>query len=150
MPQSLSFVIVHIVFSTKDRRPFIHTSLRSEMHAYLATIARNMECPCYRVGGVGDHVHLALRLKSTTQIAELIEKLKTSSSRWMKARTSKLSAFAWQRGYGAFSVSPQYLNELVAYIENQEEHHKTISFQDELRKFLKSYGVEHDEKYLWD
>jgi REP element-mobilizing transposase RayT len=150
MPQSLSLLIVHLVFSTKDRAPSIPASVRPALHAYLATVARNAECPCYRVGGVADHVHLAIRLARTVTIAHLVEELKTSSSKWMKTQAPTLASFCWQRGYGDFSVGPTKLNDLLAYIDNQEEHHRTRTFQEEYRAFLAKYGVEFDERYVGD
>ncbi len=150
MPQSLSLVIVHLIFSTKDRRPFLDRETRPRLHAYLATIARNADCEAYRVGGVGDHVHLAIRLSRTVTVAQLVEALKTASSKWLKLQSPGLVTFSWQRGYGCFSVGPADLDSLRAYIDGQEEHHKTRTFEDEFRTFLKKYGVGYDEAYLWD
>lgn len=150
MPQSLSYLLTHIIFSTKDRAPFLDATVRPALHAYLATVARNVDCECFRVGGVADHVHLAVRLSRTITMAQLIEELKTSSSKWLKTQSPALAAFAWQRGYGAFSVGPSDLNALLHYIDTQEEHHKTRTFQDEYRAFLTKYGIEYDELYVWD
>lgn len=150
MPQSLSYLLTHIVFSTKDRAPVLDGTVRPPLHAYLATVARNVDCECFRVGGVADHVHLAVRLSRTITMAQLIEELKTSSSKWLKTQSPALAAFAWQRGYGAFSVGPSDLSALLLYIDNQVEHHKTRTFQDEYRAFLKKYGIEYDERYVWD
>jgi REP element-mobilizing transposase RayT len=137
------------VFSTKDRRPFIDgDELRLKLHAYLATVALDKQCEFVRVGGVADHVHLAVRLHSTKSLAKLIEELKTSSSKWMKVQG--VPTFAWQRGYGAFSVGPADEASLVRYIDHQEEHHRKQSFQDELRAFLTKYKIVFDEKYVWD
>jgi putative transposase len=150
MPQSLSLVIIHVIFSTKERHPFLDADTRPKLHAYLATVARNADCEAYRVGGVGDHVHLAIRLARTITIAKLVEELKTSSSKWLKTQSSSLTTFSWQRGYGCFSVGPSDLHSLCAYIDGQEEHHKTRTFQDEFRMFLKKYGVNYEEAYVWD
>ncbi len=150
MPQSLSLVIVHVVFSTKERRPFLNADTRPKLHAYLATVARNAGCEAYRVGGVADHVHLAIRLSRTITIADLIETLKTSSSKWVKTQSTDLAAFSWQRGYGCFSVGPSDLDALIKYIDEQEAHHIHRTFQDEFRMFLTKYGVEFDEAYVWD
>ncbi len=124
--------------------------MRPALHAYLATVARNVDCECFRVGGVADHVHLAVRLSRTITMAQLIEELKTSSSKWLKTQSPALAAFAWQRGYGAFSVGPSVLNALLHYIDNQEEHHRTRTFLDEYRAILKKYGIEYDGRYVWD
>ena len=150
MPQSLSLVIVHLVFSTKERQPFLDTTVRSSLYAYLATVARNAGCECYRAGGTADHVHLSIRLSRTITIANLVEQLKTSSSKWIKTQTPDVGAFSWQRGYGCFSVGPQDLEALLTYIDNQEEHHRKRTFQEEFRMFLEKYGVKYDEAYVWD
>ena len=150
MPQSLSFVLVHVVFSTKDRAPVLDVDVRAQLHAYLATVARNLDCECYRVGGVADHVHLAIRLSRTLTVANLVGELKTSSSKWLKTLSPALASFAWQRGYGAFSVGPADLEALRGYIDGQEKHHQTRTFQDEFRAFLAKYGMEFDERYVWD
>jgi putative transposase len=149
MAQSLSYLLVHVVFSTKDREPLILPAFRDDLHAYLATVARNTGCDCYRVGGMADHVHLALKLSRTLSIAQLIETLKTSSTKWFKTQSPILANFAWQNGYGAFSVGPTNLQPLVQYIENQESHHTKRTFQEELRAFLNEYGIDDDEGYLW-
>ena len=150
MPQSLSYLLTHIVFSTKDRTPVLDPAVRPALQAYLATVARNVDCECFRVGGVADHVHLAVRISRTITMAQLIEELKTSSSKWLKTQSPALAAFAWQRGYGAFSVGPSDLHALLHYINTQEEHHRTRTFQDEYRAFLTKYGIEYDERYVWD
>lgn len=124
--------------------------VRAELHAYLAEVARNLGCEAYRVGGVEDRVHLAIRLSRTISIAQLVEKLKTSSSQWLKEQSPKLKKFAWQRGYGCFSVRPTDSEALCKYIDEQERHHKKQSFQDEFRMFLNKYGVEYDEAFVWD
>jgi REP element-mobilizing transposase RayT len=150
MPQSLSYLLTHIVFSTKDRASVLDATVRPVLHAYLATVARNVDCECFRVGGVADHVHLAIRLSRTITMARLIEELKTSSSKWLKTQSPPLANFAWQRGYGAFSVGPSDLEVLLNYIAGQEEHHRTRTFQDEYRAFLTKYGIDYDERHVWD
>jgi putative transposase len=150
MPQSFALIIVHLVFSTRDRSPVLNTSIRTALHAYLATVARNAGCECFRVGGVADHVHLAISLSRTTTTAKLVEELKTSSSKWLKTQSPALAAFAWQRGYAAFCVGPSDLDALRRYIDIQEKHHHKQTFEEELRAFLAKYGIEHDERYMWD
>lgn len=150
MPQSLSLNLVHLVFSTKDRMPLITSDPLPNLHAYLATVARKNDGECYRVGGVADHVHLAIRLSRTVALADLVSELKTSSSKWMKEQYPGLSKFSWQRGYGAFSIGPKDLEAVLAYIDGQEEHHRTKTFQDEYRGFLRHYGIEFDERYVRD
>lgn len=150
MPQSLALVVVHIIFSTKDRHQTLTEDVRTRLHAYLAVVARDHDCECFRSGGVADHVHLAVRLSRTMTIASLVEKLKTSSSKWLKEQSPNLSGFAWQKGYAAFSVSPGNVNALITYIDDQEEHHKKRDFKEELRALLRQYGFEFDERYIWD
>jgi REP element-mobilizing transposase RayT len=150
MPQSLSLVVIHVIFSTKDRHAFLDPDTRTKLHAYLATVARNADCECYRAGGMTDHVHLGIRLSRTVTIAELVENLKTSSSKWLKTQSPALKSFSWQLGYGCFSVGPTDMDALCAYIDQQEEHHRKRTFQEEFRMFLKKYGVEYNEAYVWD
>ncbi len=150
MPQSLIFVVIHLIFSTKNHRPFLNVEVETSVHAYLATVSRNIGCECYRVGGVEDHVHLAIRLSRTVTIAELVEQLKTASSKWVKTQSTDLNDFSWQRGYGCFSTGPKDLDALVDYIDRQKEHHEKRTFQDEFRMLLNKYGVEYDEAYVWD
>ena len=148
MPQTLSLNLVHIIFSTKDRRPLISDELTPNLHAYLAGTARKLGCECFRAGGVADHVHLAVRVATTLAMADLVSKLKTSSSVWMKAQG--VSRFAWQRGYALFSVGPTDLDALIRYIDAQKTHHAQRGFQDELRALLTKYHVPFDERYVWD
>ncbi len=150
MSQSLSQVIVHIVFSTKERRPLLDPEIRGRMHAYLATVCRDCGCEAYRVGGTADHAHLALRLARTISQAELVEKIKKTSSAWIKKEGVQYASFSWQAGYGAFSIGWSQLEDLQKYIEHQEEHHRTRTFQDEYRDFLRKYHVGFDERYVWD
>jgi REP element-mobilizing transposase RayT len=150
MPQSLSFLLTHVIFSTKGRAPLLGVTIRPALHAYLATVARNADCECYRVGGVADHVHLAVRFSRTITAAKLVEELKTTSSKWLKTQSPDLAGFSWQRGYGAFSVGPANLDELRRYIDNQEEHHRIHTFQEEYLTFLAKYKIEYEERYVWD
>jgi putative transposase len=117
MPQSLSLIICHIIFSTKDREPFIDQDIRGSLHGYLATVVRDMDCTCYWAGGTCDHVHLAVRITRTIEVAALVEKIKTASSVWMKEQDRRFKKFAWQRGYGAFSIGPNSLEKLEKYID---------------------------------
>jgi REP element-mobilizing transposase RayT len=148
MPQTLSFNLVHIIFSTKQRVPSIHDGILPALHSYLAGTARRLDCECFRVGGVADHVHLAVRLAATRTSAKVVSEIKTGSSAWMKEQGVR--NFAWQRGYGMFSVSPADLSALIRYIDQQETHHRKRSFQDEMRVFYEKYHVAFDERYVWD
>jgi putative transposase len=150
MPQSLSKVIVHIIFSTKDREPWLDSDVRPRMHAYLATICRDLGAEYVRVGGVSDHIHLVATLPRTLSQAQLIEHIKKTSSKWIKALDARYRGFFWQRGYGAFSVSPSQLEAVLQYIHTQQEHHRTRSFQEEHRELLRRHGVDFDERHVWD
>jgi putative transposase len=150
MPQSLSQVYVHLIFSTKGREPLLLGSLRGQMHAYLAAVLNNHDSPAIRVGGTADHIHALLRLSKTRALADVVEEIKTSSSRWIKTQGRGVGGFHWQNGYGGFSVSPGDLDQVMKYIEEQETHHRAVSFQDEYRRFLEQYQVEYNERYVWD
>ena len=150
MPQSLSQILVHIVFSTKNREAWLTPSIRSDLHAYLAGACRNLGAEAYRVGGVSDHVHIACTLPRTMSVSKLIEEIKKSSSAWIKKRDPGCGNFSWQAGYGAFSVGQSQLPTLLAYIESQEEHHRKRTFKEELVEFLNRYRLNFDERYLWD
>ena len=151
MAQSLARLWTHLIFSTKNRFPFLTDRvLRAEMHAYLAEMLRTHGCETLVVGGVEDHAHALFSLSRTLPIASVVKEVKRTSSGWIKECSRQLSKFHWQGGYAAFSVSQSNLKEVIRYIENQEEHHKRVTFQDEYRAFLKAYGVEYDERYVWD
>jgi putative transposase len=127
-----------------------NTVFRDRIHAYLAGICMNLDSPAVLVGGVEDHVHFLCRLSKTISMADLIRELKRDSSKWIKAEQPALGDFQWQRGYGAFSISPGHVDALKAYIANQAEHHRRETFQDEFRRLCKKYGIEIDERYVWD
>jgi putative transposase len=148
MPQTLSFNLVHIVFSTKGRSPSIGDAIAADLHAYIAGTARKLDCECFRVGGVADHVHLAMRLATTRMAAKIVSEIKTGSSVWMKEQG--VAKFAWQRGYGLFSVGPADIGVLIRYIDEQKAHHRKRSFQDEMRAFFEKYHIAFDERYVWD
>ncbi len=148
MPQSLSKVLVHLIFSTKHRQPLISEVIRPRLHAYMVGVLDNLKSPSIQTGGTSDHVHSLCILSRTISQADLIEELKKSSSKWMKAEG--VLAFSWQAGYGVFSIGESQTGALIRYIQNQEEHHRKVTFQEELRKFLDRYKVAYDERYLWD
>ena len=151
MPQSLSCVHIHLVFSTKNREPFLRNAeIRDEMHAYLGGVSRKLDCLPIIVGGTEDHVHLLCRLARTITQADWVKELKRVSSIWIKKREPALGAFAWQGGYGAFSVSASAIDGTRLYIESQHEHHKKQTFQDEYRAFLRKHGLEWDEGFVWE
>lgn len=148
MPQSLSCVIVHCIFSTKDRFPFLDATMAPRVHAYMATVLRDMNAHAFRVGGTADHVHIACTLPRTVCQSDLVKKVKTTSSQWLKEQG--VPSFFWQHGYGMFSISKSQLDAVVGYIDRQPEHHRVKTFQEEFRVFLDKYQVEYDERYVWD
>lgn len=150
MPQSLSKVILHVIFSTKNREPCLDSNMLPRVHAYLATICRDLGAEFVRVGGVADHVHIVTTLPRTVSQAELIEQIKKVSSKWIKTLESRYRVFFWQRGYGAFSVSPSQLEGVLRYIETQQDHHRTRTFQEEYRELLRRHDLDFDERYVWD
>lgn len=150
MGQSLAQNYLHIVFSTKHRRPLIHPPVEAELHAYLGGICNRLECHVLKVGGYTDHIHILCMLSKKIALMTLMEKLKANSSKWIKTKGGHYADFYWQDGYGAFSVSPRGVDAVIAYIANQHAHHDRKTFQDEHRAFLKKHRVEFDERYVWD
>jgi REP element-mobilizing transposase RayT len=151
MPQSLAKILVHAVFCTKDRRPWLRDKkLREELHRYIGGILNHLECQPVIVGGVEDHVHLLCTLSRTCQAAEMVKEVKRGSSLWLKTKSPDLHDFAWQNGYGIFSIGFSQIQTVQKYIAGQEEHHRKVSFQDELRELLRRYEIEFDERYAWE
>jgi putative transposase len=151
MPQSLSIVYIHLVFSTKERRPFLRdVHLRSMLHAQLGEISKRLDCAPILVGGVEDHIHLLARFGRTITQAEWVKELKRVSNCWMKEQDAGFAGFEWQGGYADFSVSQSNLEQVKEYIARQEEHHRKMSFQEELRTLLRKHQMECDERYVWD
>jgi len=148
MPQSLAKVYVHIVFSTKNGKNLIHQQIAKDLHAYVIGTMSKLGSFTNEIYANSDHIHILSTLSRTITIAELISKLKTSSSKWLKLKG--ITDFAWQDGYGIFSVSASKVETVRKYILNQPEHHKMITFKDELRQFFKEYEIEYDERYVWD
>ncbi|MBR5678214.1 MAG: IS200/IS605 family transposase [Paludibacteraceae bacterium] len=151
MPQSLSKLYVHLVFSTKRRADTIPKSHLAEVHAYIAEIFNNHGCPAVQVGGTTNHVHILFLLGKQTNLADIVRKVKSSSSRWInEVYGNPFHHFDWQDGYGAFSVGYRHVDAVMAYIKGQEEHHRKATFQDEFRRVCELYNVPLDERYAWD
>jgi putative transposase len=150
MSQSLSKVYVHIVFSTKNRQSLIDDNINTSLFEYLGGICKGLECYPLKVGGHRDHIHILCLLSRKIPQMKLLEELKKQSSKWIKTKGQTYSKFYWQDGYGIFSVNPSGTDVVVNYINNQKEHHKKITFQDEFRTFLEKFKVEYDERYVWD
>ena len=136
MSQSLNRIYIHIVFSTKNREPNISEDIKDELFNYLGGVCKSLDCNPLQVGGYKDHIHILCALSKKIALTQLIEKVKSSSSRWIKTKNEEFSNFYWQSGYGAFSVNPTEIDVVKKYIQNQEEHHKIKSFQDEYRAFF--------------
>lgn len=154
MSQSLSQMWVHIIFSTKDRYPFLkNPTVLQKVHHYIQAICHQQNCTPAFIGGIENHVHILLNMHKSLTLTKLIEEIKKSSSKWIKTLDMldhDLTRFYWQRGYGAFSVSQSSVENVKRYIANQQDHHKTRNFQDELRKFLIQHGVDYKEEFVWD
>jgi putative transposase len=150
MPQSLANILIHIVFSTKNRAPLIRPEIEPELHPYMASICRACQCPAHAIGGTEDHIHLVCSLGRTVAVATLLEEIKKSTSKWMKTKGELYSQFSWQAGYGAFSIGQSQLDAVKKYIARQREHHRRRTFQEEFREFLAKYQVPYDERYVWD
>lgn len=150
MPQSLAQIIVHIIFGTKTRQPFITAEIEPELFAYMGdTIKRNGGIP-FLINGTKDHVHILCNMPRTVSLAKYIEEIKRNSSRWIKSKGVDYTDFAWQDGYGAFSVSSSKKKVVEKYIRDQKLHHKQLSFKEVLIRFFKEYGIQYDERYLWN
>jgi putative transposase len=150
VPQSLAQVLVHLIFSTKNREPFLLDEVRPELHPYMATVLKANECPAILMNSVEDHAHVLFHLSKNRALCDVIESLKKDSSKWIKTKGRPYRNFHWQSGYGAFSVSQSNVAQVVRYIEKQKEHHRRRTFQEEFRAFLKRYQVPYDERYVWD
>ena len=150
MPQSLSRILIHLVFSTKDRNRVLTPAIQTELHPYLAGVLNGIECPSLQVGGIEDHVHSLFGLSRTRTIAAVVETIKTSSSKWIKTKGAQFSDFHWQAGYGAFSVSQSDADAVIAYIQTQGQHRRKMTFQEECPRLLERYRVAFDERYVWD
>jgi putative transposase len=149
MAATLTNLLYHIVFGTKDRQPLIRDAFRDELEKYIAGIVRNKDGILLGIGGMPDHLHLIVKLKPDRSVAEIVRLIKANSSKWVNERHGEIGRFAWQSGYGAFSVSQSQFDALRAYVGNQEVHHRSRSFQDEFRDFLNKHAIEFDERYLW-
>ena len=149
MAQSLARLLVHLVFSTKDRMPLIRPEIETDLYAYMGGTLKQLECVPILIGGTEDHVHVLFALSRGRAVSEVVEKLKTASSKMVKTRGPAYLGFHWQAGYGAFTIGESGIPALKGYIAGQKEHHRRVSFQDELRAFLQKYNVPFQEEYVW-
>ena len=150
MSQSLSAVYLHLVFSTKNRFPFLHDhDMRQAAFACLSGTSKKLDCPTITVGGMSDHVHILARFSRTISQADWVKELKRVTNGWLKKQRPQVSKFEWQSGYAAFSVSQSSLAHVRKYINEQETHHRRFGFQDELRILLRKHQIDFDEQYVW-
>ncbi len=150
MAQSLSVNLIHLIYSTKHREARLADAIRPHLFAYQAGIFKAHDSPSITIGGTEDHVHALFVLSKTLALCDLIEEVKKGSSKWLKTQGAAFSGLHWQSGFGAFSLSQSHVARARRYIDGQVEHHRTVTFQEEFRLFLKRYRVEYDEKYVWD
>ena len=148
MPSTHTSLHIHVVFSTKDRLPLIDPSWRGDLHGFLGGCLKRLDAFPQEIGGVADHVHLLVGIKPVHAIADLVREVKRVSSAWIK-EDQRVRRFAWQEGYGAFSVSGSGVEAVRRYIRDQERHHRRRTFQDEYREFLEKHAIDFDERYLW-
>ena len=149
MAHSFHYVLIHVVFSTKGRVPTLIEDICFRLFAYMGGIVRDVGGKALIINGVADHVHCLVSMPSTVSSAEMIRMIKGKSSKWVHEHFPEKRSFAWQRGYGTFSVSHSKLREVTRYITNQEKHHRKVSFQEEFLSLLKKHDIEFDERYIW-
>ena len=150
MASTLTKILLHITYSTKNRDAPISAEIEPDLFAYIGGICRHMESPLSAMNGTADHVHMLVSLSKSVALSDLMLNIKRDSSKWIKENVPTLKTFAWQDGYFAFSIGESGVEALRAYIANQKEHHKTVDFKDEIRAFLRKYGIEWNERYIWD
>jgi putative transposase len=150
MSQSLSSILVHLIFSTRNREPSIIPTIESKLFPYVGKILRELNSPSLAINGTSDHLHVLFALGRMVTVVALVEEVKTNSSKWIKTKDREFKNFHWQRGYGAFSVGQSDVETVKHYIRNQKVHHQRVTFQDEYRDFLKRYEIDFDERYVWD
>lgn len=150
MPGSYSNLLYHLVFSTKARQPIISDRFREDLYKYMGGIVRGEGGVLIEIGGIADHVHLLVKLKPVVTLSDFMRVLKANSSKWVNEEKLKIRGFGWQNGYAAFTVSESHVPRIVKYIQNQEAHHRRITFQGELLTLLKKHKISFDERYLWD
>lgn len=150
MSQSLTKIYIHTTFSTKGRIHLLNEQISLELYSYIGSICNSLECYAVKIGGTSNHIHILNLLSKKITLIKFIEEIKKSSSKWLKTKDEKLHNFYWQNGYGSFSVNPLEIDVVIRYIDNQREHHKKHTFEEEFLAFLKKYNVEYDERFVWD
>ena len=150
MANTYTKLLYHMIFSTKHREPLIIPGLRKGLYSYIGGIVRGQKGVLVEIGGMPDHLHLVTRIRPDTSVAEIVRLVKANSSKWVNEQPARGGKFAWQEGYGAFTVSPSQLAGVCNYVQTQEDHHRTKTFQEEYVEFLKRHEIEFDESRLWD
>lgn len=150
MSRTFTNLLTHLIFSTKDREPLIVPELESELYAYLGGLTRELKGKSYGINGTSDHVHMLISLPPTVSTSEALRFIKSNSSGWVHVKWPRRRAFAWQLGYGAFSVSKSNVPSVLKYIRSQEAHHRKVTFKEELIDFLVKHEIEYDERYIWN
>jgi len=149
MGSTLTNLLYHVVFSTKNREPMIGANIRDELYRYIGGIIKGENGILLEIGGMPDHIHLFIKLKPTHEMSEMMKKVKGNSSKWINEQKRLKRRFSWQTGYGAFSVSESRATMVSLYIKDQEKHHHTLSFKDEFVRLLERHHIEYDDQYLW-
>jgi REP element-mobilizing transposase RayT len=150
MAQSLAKNYIHLIFSTKGREPLLRDDIRPQLHAYLGGILRDLNSPAIEINSEPDHLHVLFVMSRTMSLSQIVQEIKTGTSAWLKKQSTEYANFHWQNGYAAFSVSQSSVPDVRNYVRNQREHHRRMTFQDEVREFLRRFEIEFDERYLWD
>ncbi len=149
MATTFTKILIHFVFSTKNRAPLITPDIEPRLHAYMRGIAKNHESPVISMNGTSDHVHMLISMSKKIAVATLMEEVKRDSSSWIKKQGEEFSGFYWQEGYGAFSIGESGVEGVSEYIENQKKHHARTTFKEEFLMLLKKYKIDYDERYIW-
>jgi putative transposase len=150
MANTYTKLLYHFIFSTKRREPLIVPELKKDLYSYIGGIVRGQKGVLVEIGGMPDHLHLVSRIRPDIAVAEIVRLVKANSSKWVNEQPNSRGRFAWQEGYGAFTVSPSQLPGVCTYVQTQEDHHRTKTFQEEYVEFLKRHEIEFDESRLWD
>jgi len=150
MANTFTQIYIHFVFSVKGRQNLIQKSWKDELHKYICGIVDGKDQKVYAIGGMADHIHLLVSIKPTIAISDLVRDIKANSSKWINEKKFVIDKFQWQEGFGAFSYAQSQLDNVIAYINNQEQHHKEKTFKDEYIELLQKFNIGYDEKYLFD
>ena len=149
MGSTLSNLVYHVVFSTKNREPLLIPAVRDDLYRYIAGIVKKEKGVLIQIGGMPDHLHLVVKLNPAHSLSDVMKNIKAGSSKWINDQKMVMGRFGWQEGYGAFTISESQLSGVIQYVKEQESHHRTLSFKDEFVLFLKRHRIEYDDRYIW-